>query len=99
MEVEAPPAQPDSAVAAPSLGVVIAAGFAGSVLVALAAWSTGVFPRRALPETWSFSPVVLPRWAGWLAWVAGLVLLSVAWVALRGLALAQRRGLTVGRVG
>ena len=56
-----------------------------------------MFPRRGLPETWSFSPVVLPRWAGWLAWVAGLVLLSVAWVALRG-SPAGRSGLTVGRV-
>ena len=98
MEVEAPPARPHSARSTPSLGVVAAAGFVGSVLVALAAWSTGVFPRRGLPETWSFSPVVLPRWSGWLAWIAGLVLLSVAWVALRGFAFAGRPGLTVGRV-
>jgi hypothetical protein len=98
MEVEAPPARPSGAISSLPLGTVAAAGLVGSALVALAAWSTGVFPRRGQAGTWTIVPFTLPRGVGWLAWVLGIGLLSVAWVALHRRALGAPASLTVGRV-
>lgn len=79
-----------------SLGVLASAGALGSVLLALGAWSAGVFPLRGRPASWTgWTPFVLPTWAGWVAWFAGLALLATAWVGLHRL--ARSGGLRLGR--
>lgn len=70
-----------------SLGVVASTGALGSLLLALSAWSAGVFPLRSRPASWTaWTPFVLPVWVGWVAWFAGLALLATAWIGLHRLA-------------
>jgi hypothetical protein len=81
------------------IGLLTLAGLAGTVLLALGAWSTGVFPRLAHPGSWTaWTPFVLPRGVGWVVWIAGLALLSAAWIGLHRLARTGSPRLTVGRV-
>jgi hypothetical protein len=80
-----------------SVGAVALVGLGGSVLVALAAWGSGVFPRRAHPGSWTSStPFVPPQVVSYLAWFAGIALLSAGWAAMH--ARARGPGVTVGRV-
>jgi len=99
MQVVDAPQRSDPGGRTPGLPVVAVAGFVGALLLAIGAWSAGVFPRRGSPESWTaWTPFILPRWAGWATWIAGLVLLSVAWIALHRLAREGRVGVTIGRV-
>jgi hypothetical protein len=87
------------------LRTVVLVGLIGAVALGWGTWQVGALADRRFRLRWLDGVPVLgvvpqpPRFVAYVLWVAGVALLSLAWVLLRRRTVGPGHGLTVGTVG